>query len=1051
VVRELRRAGFEPVWQRVETEPDYLRALGPELDIVISDYSMPEFDGPRALRLLQERGLDIPFILVSGTVGEDAAVAAMKEGASDYLLKDRLTRLGPAVQQALEQRRLRRERARAEAELRRFVSASPAVIYALAVKDGILELSWISDNVTRLTGHDHQEALSGTWWAENVHPDDRERVFAAHPVPYELDHLLLDYRFQRKDGGSVWVRDEKRLLRSPDGQPVEVVGSFADITERKLAEAQRDDLTLQRKLALSAARLGWWHYDPSTGVTTWDERYKEIFGASGFEGPGDRILERLHPEDVGGLRVAVTAALDPANPKPMSTEYRVNHPDGSIRWVEAHGVASFGGEGDRRRATSFVGTVQDITERRQAESALAESEERLRLAMDAAGMGNWELDLATGKVIWSPRHFALFGLDPETRPSSEVWRSLVHPDDVERVLLAMETGRRERSTVALEYRIRRADNGRVTWLSEAGRFVYDAHGESVRFLGVASDATKRVEAERRQAMQHAVTRVLAESASLKAAAPGIIQAVSEIVGADFGALWEIDRQGNQLRCADLWRLPGASSEDLEAETRGITFAPGVGLPGRVWVSRAPLVLADLERDDNFSRAAAAQKVGFRQALAFPIMLRSEVAGVMEFLGPHVHDPDQELLDTLGGIGSQIGQFIEHRLAEQQLLQSQKMEAVGQLAGGIAHDFNNLLSVILGYAQLGAGELGPEHKTSRRLEAIRKAGERAAALTRQILTFSRKQSVDTHVCDLNHIVEDMEKMLPRLIGEDVRLVVALGEALGQVRADPGQLEQVIMNLAVNARDAMPAGGRLVIETSNVDLDQSYAGSHPEVQPGPHVMLAISDTGEGMAPGTLARIFEPFFTTKEAGKGTGLGLAVVFGIVKQSGGSVSVYSEPGEGSTFKVYLPRVFDTQSTAPTTAPEVSLGGSETVLVLEDEDALRALVVEALRAVGYTVLEAAEPRAAAAVASDAARKIHLLLTDVVLPGQSGPETAIQLRNARPDLRVVLMSGYTDKLVNGHRTFDPNMPFLGKPFTVDALLRKVREALDGASPVPGRLP
>jgi signal transduction histidine kinase len=234
-----------------------------------------------------------------------------------------------------------------------------------------------------------------------------------------------------------------------------------------------------------------------------------------------------------------------------------------------------------------------------------------------------------------------------------------------------------------------------------------------------------------------------------------------------------------------------------------------------------------------------------------------------------------------------------------------MEAVGQLAGGIAHDFNNLLSVILGYAQLAVRELGPEHKTIRRLDAVCKAADRAAALTRQILTFSRQQNAETRVCDVNHIVEDMERMLRRLIGEDVRLAVALDQDVGRVRADPGQLEQVIMNLAVNARDAMPRGGRLVLETSNVELDEAYAQSHAGVSPGAYVVLAISDTGEGMEPAILARIFEPFYTTKGPGKGTGLGLAVVFGIVKQSGGFLSVYSEPGRGSTFRVFLPRVFE--------------------------------------------------------------------------------------------------------------------------------------------------
>ncbi len=621
----------------------------------------------------------------------------------------------------------------------------------------------------------------------------------------------------------------------------------------------------------------------------------------------------------------------------------------------------------------------------------------------------------------------------------------MHPDDLERALSAMEIGRRERSTVILEHRIRRADTGRITWLSVAGRFVSDGQRNAVRFLGVVFDVTERRQAERLRGMQHAVTRVLADSASLREAATAVIQAVCEIVGAEFGALWEVDRAGGQLRCADVWRRPGLEADDLEAQTRQMTLAPGAGLPGRVWVGSTPLVIPDVGGGDDIPRGTAAAKAGLRSAFGLPILLRGEVQGVLDFLGHHRLDPEPELLAMLSAIGSQIGQFIEHRSAEQQLLQAQKMEAVGQLAGGIAHDFNNLLSVILGYAQLAARDLGPEHKANRRLEAISKAAERAAALTRQILTFSRKQAVDTRLCDLNRIVEEMETMLRRLIGEDVRLVVALGEGLGRVRADPGQLEQVIMNLAVNARDAMPSGGRLVIETENVDLDEAYARSHPEIHAGPHVMLAVSDTGEGIGPGALGRIFEPFFTTKGPGKGTGLGLSVVFGIVKQSRGTISVYSEPGLGSTFKIHLPRSVATEAPTPTGAPEPARGGSETVLLVEDEDALRAVVGEALREAGYEVLEAPDSQAAILVGARSGQEIQLLISDVVLPGQSGPDLAARLRESRPGLRVLLMSGYTDRMLNGGSAVEAGTPFLGKPFTLDALLRKVREVLDKPGP------
>jgi two-component system cell cycle sensor histidine kinase/response regulator CckA len=405
-------------------------------------------------------------------------------------------------------------------------------------------------------------------------------------------------------------------------------------------------------------------------------------------------------------------------------------------------------------------------------------------------------------------------------------------------------------------------------------------------------------------------------------------------------------------------------------------------------------------------------------------------------------------------GATIGMFgviqdvTARNAAEHQLLHAQKMEAVGQLAGGIAHDFNNLLGVVLGYCELAQRDLGSDHKARPRVDAIVKAAERAASLTRQILTFSRKQRVEPQLCDLNRIALGMETMLRRLIGEDVALLVAPGPQSCPLLADPGQLEQVIMNLAVNARDAMPKGGRLVIETATAELDERYVRTHPEARPGPHVELAVSDTGEGMSPETLSRIFEPFFTTKAPGQGTGLGLAVVFGIVKQNGGSLSVYSEPDRGTTFKVYFPRapgplLESTGRGAETRAD----GGTETVLVLEDEDALREVVCETLRMAGYSVLEAGHAEGAVLQAERAAAAIDLFVTDVVLPGAGGPQTAVRIRASHPAVKVLLMSGYTDRLLDAHRWIGPDTPFLGKPFTAEGLLRKVREVLDRGSTLP----
>jgi nitrogen-specific signal transduction histidine kinase/CheY-like chemotaxis protein len=385
---------------------------------------------------------------------------------------------------------------------------------------------------------------------------------------------------------------------------------------------------------------------------------------------------------------------------------------------------------------------------------------------------------------------------------------------------------------------------------------------------------------------------------------------------------------------------------------------------------------------------------------------------------------------------------DRKRLEEQLRQAQKMEAVGQLAGGVAHDFNNLLGVITGYGELLARDLGPDHPARRRVEQIRKAADRAVGLTRQLLAFSRKQVLEPKVLDLSAVVADLESMLRRLIGENVHIVTVFGQGLGRVKADPGQIEQVIVNLAVNARDAMPGGGKLIIETADVEIDESYVRNHRYVEPGPFVMLAVSDTGQGMDPDILSRVFEPFFTTKEEGRGTGLGLSTVYGIVKQSGGHITVYSEPGRGTTFKVYLPRVGEKAAEIVATAPPAPPpSGSETVLLVEDADGLRVMIRELLEGGGYTVLEASNPGDALKRAEEHRGPLHVVLTDVIMPGMSGPDLAARLEAMRPGLRLVYMSGYTDEAIGHHGMLDGGTHFLQKPFTSDALLHKIRQVLD----------
>ena len=384
-----------------------------------------------------------------------------------------------------------------------------------------------------------------------------------------------------------------------------------------------------------------------------------------------------------------------------------------------------------------------------------------------------------------------------------------------------------------------------------------------------------------------------------------------------------------------------------------------------------------------------------------------------------------------------------RTAEQRLRQAQKMELVGQLAGGVAHDFNNLLGVIHGYGELLRKGLADDEGSQRRLDHILEAAQRGAALTRQLLAFGRRQPLETRVVGLNALVSGMEPMFRRLISEDIEIVTVLDEGLYTVLADPTQLEQVLLNLAVNARDAMEPGGRLTIETANVALDAAYAATHPDVTPGDYAVLAVSDTGHGIDRDTLGHVFEPFFTTKEPGKGTGLGLATVYGIIRQSGGHVAVYSEPGRGTSFKVYLPRAHHSEGerAASPVPPVGTLRGGETVALVEDEPALRQVIHDLLAEGGYAVIDGPSPAEALEAAEAHPGPIHLLLTDVVMPGLSGPEVAARLERTRPGIRVIFMSGYANAAADHNGQLPPNRAFLPKPFSFESLLRKVREVLD----------
>jgi signal transduction histidine kinase/ActR/RegA family two-component response regulator len=434
--------------------------------------------------------------------------------------------------------------------------------------------------------------------------------------------------------------------------------------------------------------------------------------------------------------------------------------------------------------------------------------------------------------------------------------------------------------------------------------------------------------------------------------------------------------------------------------------------------------------------------GIQSWVSVPMKTRNEVIGAIRLASPDIDRFAPADISLITGVANQVTTVLEAKGLEQRLQQAQKMESIGRLAGGVAHDFNNLLTAMTGYASLSLEMIPPDDPVSEFLREIQKSVDRATNLNKQLLAFARRQVIEPKVIDLNELILDVGKMLRRLIGEDIELVTRPASDVCAVKVDPGQIGQVLVNMAVNARDAMPQGGTLTIETAHVDVDESMAQTRPDVVPGPHIMLAISDTGTGMTEEVKEHLFEPFFTTKEKGKGTGLGLATCYGIVKQNSGHIWVHSELGQGTTFKIYFPQ---------TTEPPISLDqkekqgmqrGVETILLVEDEPSVRDLTAHILRQLGYTVLEASHgDEALGLVQQHADERIHMLLSDVVMPRMNGRELADKLNTLRPELRVLLMSGYADEAIVRHGALEPGIAFLQKPFSPEILARKIREVLD----------
>ena len=977
----------------------------------------------------------------------------------------------------------------------------------------------------------------------------------AHGTPFDLELELVSAKGRRK-----WIRTIGQPVVA-DGRVVHVHGSFQDITDRKRSEANvvrlntelKDALQWQRQI-FEGSRDAVFLSDEEGRFVAVNQAATELTGFSREELLAMRIPD-LHDEpDLAAYRVFQRRILDGER---ILSEAPVRRKDGHKVAVEFNNsLVVISG----RRLMHTAG--RDITERKRAEEALRASKEELQATFDLASVGVAHAEPRTGRLLRvNPKMCAITGYSAAELLTMSV-SELTHPEDrdrdgklFERVVLGEEP----------EYRIEKRyvrKDGSVAWVNVNMVVLRDDAGTPVRTVGIIEDITERTRFAQHVAMQAAIGRVLAEAATLAEAMPRILRALGEGEGFAFAAWWEKDADTAALRCVNTWSADSALTAELEDQSRALVAARGVGVPGKVWETGR--VVHENRLGPGSPRAAAAARAGVPAAFGFPLLLRGEMAGVLEFFAAEIPEVDATLIETLGG---QIGLYLERKRAEEasarflagspaviyalrltpdgfriswysenihsltgythaevqagdpqhwweqsihpddlprvvaanravldeghatvefrfrrkdgswlwvhdekrvlfdsenrpsevvgswmdvtarvrleeQLRQAQKMEAIGQLAGGVAHDFNNLLTVISGNIDLLLSDSPADDPKRGPLTDIRAAGERAAGLTRQLLAFSRKQILEPKIVDVHEVVTGIERMLRRLIGEDVDLLTDLAADPSWVKVDPGQLEQVILNLAVNARDAMPRGGRLTIRTRNVDPSDPVDLEETADRLRPKVAISISDTGTGIASEVHAHLFEPFFTTKEVGKGTGLGLATAYGIVKQSGGDITVESEPGKGATFTVILPSQPAPRRRGGSGAALRAIPrGTETVLVVEDEDAVRRIVKIVLESTGYRVIEARNGPEALEAARRHAGGIHIVVTDVVMPGMSGRELVEQLAKDHSGVRILYMSGYTDDAVMRHGIVESGVAFLQKPFSPLALARKVREVLD----------
>ncbi len=940
-----------------------------------------------------------------------------------------------------------------------------------------------NDAFCRLSGYARDEILGRNCRFLQGPLTDPAAVAKIRAAVVAEQGIEIDIRNHRKDGEPFWNRLLMAPVRDASGKLAYFFASQVDVTiERdRLAGLESHNAALMAEVAgrlhaqkasearlrfaTQAGRMGIWELDLKTNVLTTSPETREMFGR-------DRAAEMdyaekqaaTHPDDRPRLDAALAQAV--ATGGEYDVEFRVLRPDGGIGWVQTRAQVTMAADGQPLR---IAGIALDVTARRNAEARLQLSEESMRLATESAGIGTWDYDLPADRLVWTGRTYAMFGKAADAPVSLAAFYAGLHPDDVApvRAAFALTIDPAVRAPFEFEYRTIGQDDGALRWVYSKGKAMFDEDGRCQRAIGTVIDITPRKAAEARQAfllglwdelrtltapreIMEVAVAALGRHLAASRAGYGQVQAddatlvlescfcdgapplQGPVPLAEFGAQYiALQRAGETMVCTDTARETEGRAGGWARQQAGAFIS-------------VPLV-----RDGRLSALLYVNS-------AAPRHWRMEEVTLVEDVAARTWDAVERAWAeaALREANDMLEQRIAAALAEREkveeaLRQAQKMEAVGQLTGGIAHDFNNLLAGIMGSLEMVQRRLGAGRADGlqRYTESAMASAQRATALTQRLLAFARRQPLDAKRVDANRLVAGMEDLLRRTLGPAVHLEMVLAGGLWPTLCDPNQLDSAILNLAINARDAMPDGGRLTVETANAHLDDAYARAHGgEVRAGQYIAVSVTDTGTGMPPEVIAKAFDPFFTTKPTGQGTGLGLSMVYGFVKQSEGHVSIYSEPGQGTTFRLYLPRY---RGDAPEDAQDglesqtaLQAEAGETVLVVDDEATVRMLVTETLEELGYAAIEARDAQSGLQILQSPAR-VDLLITDVGLPGLNGRQLADAARVLRPDLRVLFMTGYAHNAAVGNGALEHGMEIITKPFALAALAKKIRDMIEGA--------